>query len=70
MRSKLHLRELHTVTNTLQRFLVDETGATALEYGLIVALVSIAAGGVVMQLGNIAQLLYEFVVSGVQSAAS
>ena len=58
------------MNNTLQRFLADETGATALEYGLIVALVSVAAGGVVMQLGDMAQLLYEYVASGVQSASS
>ncbi|MGH6934276.1 MAG: Flp family type IVb pilin [Dongiaceae bacterium] len=56
--------------NTLRTFIADESGATALEYGLIVALVSIAAGGVVMQLGDIAQLLYGYVASGVQSAAS
>lgn len=58
------------MTHALRKFLADESGATALEYGLIVALVSIAAGGVVMQLGNIAQLLYNYVASGVQSTVS
>ena len=29
--------------HTLRRFLKDETGATAIEYGLIAALVSVAA---------------------------
>lgn len=56
--------------NTLRIFLVDESGATALEYGLIVALISVATGGVVMQLGAIVELLYQYVLSGVESSAS
>jgi len=58
------------VINTLRKFVADESGATALEYGLIVALISVATGGVVMQLGDIVELLYDYVVSGVQLAAS
>ena len=56
--------------NTLRKFVADESGATALEYGPIVALISVATGGVVMQLGDIVELLYDYVVSGVQSATS
>lgn len=56
--------------NTLRIFLVDESGATALEYGLIVALISVATGGVVMQLGAIVELLYQYVLSGVESSTS
>ncbi len=55
--------------NIIRRFVMDEGGATAVEYGLIAALVSIAAGGMVMNLGNIVQLVYEYVLSGVPSAA-
>ena len=55
--------------NIIRRFVMDEGGATAVEYGLIAALVSIAAGGMVMNLGNIVQLVYEYVLSGVTSAA-
>lgn len=54
----------------MRRFIEDERGATAVEYGLLAALVSLAAGGVVMQLGNIVRLIYEFVLGGVSSAAT
>ena len=36
----------------LQRFLKDETGATAIEYGLIVAVLSLAIVGGIGQAGN------------------
>jgi pilus assembly protein Flp/PilA len=55
--------------NIIRRFVMDEGGATAVEYGLIAALVSIAAGGMVMNLGNIVRLIYEYVLGGVTSAA-
>lgn len=53
----------------IRGFVMDEGGATAVEYGLIAALVSIAAGGMVMNLGEIVQLIYEYVLGGVTSAA-
>jgi pilus assembly protein Flp/PilA len=53
----------------IRGFVMDESGATAVEYGLVAALVSVAAGGVVMILGDIVQLIYEYVLSGVTSAA-
>jgi pilus assembly protein Flp/PilA len=37
---------------TLRRFLSDETGATAIEYGLIAALVSVAIITIVTTLGT------------------
>ncbi len=40
----------------LQRFLNDETGATAIEYGLIAALISLA---IVAGVGNAADALAE-----------
>ena len=55
--------------NIIRSFAMDEGGATAVEYGLIAALVSIAAGGMVMNLGNIVRLVYEYVLGGVTSAA-
>lgn len=58
------------MTRIIRRFIRDERGATAVEYGLLAALVSLAAGGVVMQLGDIVQLIYEFVLGGVTSAAT
>jgi Flp pilus assembly pilin Flp len=54
----------------IRGFIKDERGATAVEYGLLVALVSVATGGVVMNLGDIVQLVYEYVLGGVTSAAT
>jgi pilus assembly protein Flp/PilA len=42
----------------LQRFLKDETGATAIEYGLIVAVLSLAIVGGVGQAANAIQWLF------------
>ena len=41
----------------LQRFLEDETGATAIEYGLIVAVLSLAIVGGVGKVSNAIQFL-------------
>ena len=38
--------------NVLRRFLQDESGATAIEYGLIAALVAVACIGVLSTLGT------------------
>ena len=38
--------------NMIRRFLKDESGATAIEYGLIAALVSVVLIGVLTLLGN------------------
>lgn len=40
------------ITPKLQSFLSDETGATAIEYGLIVALVSVAMFSFAELMGN------------------
>ncbi|WP_085908251.1 Flp family type IVb pilin [Kiloniella majae] len=40
------------MTNFVKTFLTDESGATAIEYGLIAALVSIAALGTLQTLGT------------------
>lgn len=47
-----------TMTTLLQRFLKDETGATAIEYGLIVAVLSLAIVGGVGQAANAIQWLF------------
>jgi len=54
----------------IRRFAGDERGATAVEYGLLAALVSLAAGSVVAMLGNIVQLVYQFVVDNVVAASA
>ena len=61
--------ECLAVTKLIRRFVREERGATAVEYGLIAALVSVAAGGMVMVLGDIVQLVYEFLVTNVTSAS-
>ena len=38
--------------STIRKFLKDESGATAIEYGLIAALVSVAIIAVLALLGN------------------
>lgn len=42
----------------LLRFLEDETGATAIEYGLIVAVLSLVIVGGVGRVGNAIQFLF------------
>jgi pilus assembly protein Flp/PilA len=41
-----------TMKNLISRFVKDESGATAIEYGLIAALVSVAIIGAAKTLGN------------------
>jgi len=45
--------------NILRSFLADESGATAIEYALIGALISVAIIGGVMSLGSANQNLFE-----------
>ena len=47
-----------TMKNLLQQFVQDETGATAIEYGLIVAVLSLAIIGGVSQAANAIQWLF------------
>jgi len=53
----------------IRRFIRDERGATAVEYGLLAALVSVAAGSVVAILGDIVQLVYQYILDGVTTSA-
>ncbi len=55
---------------TLARFVKDENGATAIEYGLIAALVSVAAIGALTALGTNLSNLFNTVSSSVTSASS
>ena len=52
----------------IRRFIRDERGATAVEYGLIIALVSLAAGGLIATLGEIVQGMYQMILGWVQEA--
>jgi pilus assembly protein Flp/PilA len=62
--------EYLAVITLIRRFIRDERGATAVEYGLLAALVSLAAGSVVAMLGDIVQLVYQFVLDNVVAASA
>ena len=55
---------------TFTRFVKDESGATAIEYGLIAALVSVAAIGALTALGGSLSNLFTTVSSAVSTASS
>jgi pilus assembly protein Flp/PilA len=52
----------------LQRFAQDESGATAIEYGLIAALVAVAAIGAMTALGTELGKKFEKVSTSLQNA--
>lgn len=54
---------------TLQKFVQDESGATAIEYGLIAALVSVAAIGALTLMGESLSSIFGVVQTKLQSAA-
>jgi pilus assembly protein Flp/PilA len=62
--------ELLKMITTLARFVKDENGATAIEYGLIAALVSVAAIGALTALGTNLSNMFNTVSSSVASASS
>ncbi len=53
-----------------QSFLGDESGATAIEYGLIAALVSVAAIAALTLMGNALKNIFNVVKDALDSAAS
>jgi pilus assembly protein Flp/PilA len=54
---------------TFQNFYDDESGATAIEYGLIAALVSVAAIGALQLMGDSLQTIFTIVSTKLSSAA-
>ncbi len=52
----------------IKRFYLDESGATAIEYGLIAALVSTAAIAALTAMGNSLQLLFGSVANSMAAA--
>jgi pilus assembly protein Flp/PilA len=54
--------------STIRKFLKDESGATAIEYGLIAALVSVAIIGVLGFLGDNLNATFAAVNSGLANA--
>ena len=56
--------------NLINRILRDETGATAIEYGLIAALIGVAAITAMGSLGNSLSATFNYVSGQVTSAQS
>ena len=56
--------------NTIKSFLSDESGATAIEYGLIAALVSVAAITALGALGTSLNNLFTFVAGALEGAVT
>ena len=54
----------------LMLFLKDEDGATAIEYGLIAALVSVAAIGALTAMGNSLSTMFSTVATALSTAVS
>jgi pilus assembly protein Flp/PilA len=54
---------------TIKSFLSDESGATAIEYGLIAALVSVAAIAALQAVGNSLEDIFGVVSNELQNAA-
>jgi pilus assembly protein Flp/PilA len=55
--------------STIRRFLKDESGATAIEYGLIAALVSVAIFALLSLLGNNLNATFKTVADNLAAAA-
>ncbi len=55
---------------TLSSFFKDESGATAIEYGLIAALVSVAAIAALGSLGNSLGIMFNSVAGELSNAVS
>jgi len=55
---------------TLRSFLKDESGATAIEYGLIAALISVVIIGVIATLGGQLQTTFQSVSDCLADSAS
>jgi pilus assembly protein Flp/PilA len=55
--------------NALNRFAADESGATAIEYGLIAALISVAIITILTDAGKSLEAVFGKVKSGLDKAA-
>lgn len=54
---------------SIRSFLQDETGATAIEYGLIAALISVAAIAAMGAMGDALQVLFNTVAGELNNAS-
>lgn len=51
------------------RFLQDESGATAIEYGLLAALIAVAIIGAVTTLGDTLETRFRTIASAIESSS-
>lgn len=58
------------MTNTFKTFCNDESGATAIEYGLIAALVSVAAIGALTTMGSTLQTMFGTISNAMSTAVN
>ena len=58
------------MNSTIKSFINDESGATAIEYGLIAALVSVAAVGALTAMGGSLTGIFTFVSSELDKAVT
>ena len=56
--------------NNFRKFLEDESGATAIEYGLIAALVSVAAIGALQAMGTSLNTMFGAVSTSLNTAVA
>ncbi len=63
------VKEIAIMLKVIRTFAKDESGATAIEYGLIAALVSVAAIGALTAMGNSLSTMFNSVSSHLSSAA-
>ena len=63
------LKEVAMRIDILKKIRKDESGATAIEYGLIAALVSVAAIGALTAMGTSLNLMFTTVSSALSGAA-
>ena len=66
----IHLHGETLMFANIKSFVADESGATAIEYGLIAALVSVAAIAALRGMGNSLQNLFTLVSGELQSAVT
>jgi pilus assembly protein Flp/PilA len=62
--------ELSVMTKAFRCFVANESGATAIEYGLIAALVSLFAGGLIAVLGDVVSGLWAWIGDSVATVAA
>ena len=73
----MHIKPFHIkikrwtgMCSSMKRFLLDESGATAIEYGLIAALVSVAGVTALNNVGNSLSAMFSTVSSELDAAVT